>query len=113
MYELKPSDLLHDDIEAARICIYEYFLRLYEIEKIDTWLDALEAGLQRLYSGLVKNPRMRQIYQFKPPIETHHDYMAAQVGWFTVFWWVDEEAQICHVYRLLNSKSDFTKAGSW
>jgi hypothetical protein len=113
MYKLEYNDAISSDTHAAHLLIMEFFTKLDEIEKVDRWITSFENSFDELMDNLKSNPRIRQVYEFKPHIETQHDYRAAVVSWFTVFWWIEEDAQICHVYRILNSKSDFTKADGW
>jgi hypothetical protein len=113
MYTLEHSDFVISDTFKAKTTIYDFFFGLDELEKISLWWIKFDVDLTNLYDNLAVNPRRRQIYQFKPPIPTQHDYRTVQIGWFTVFWWIDEPGKVCHIYRILNSKSDFTKAGTW
>jgi hypothetical protein len=113
MYQIKLSKQSKSDVSAGRKVILDYYRYIELPQKGRRQLVDFNRALKLLFERLSLNPKLAQIYIFKPPVETQHDYRAVVVSWFTVFWWIDEDAQICHVYRILNSKSDFTKAGDW
>jgi hypothetical protein len=113
VYSVVITELAERDLWAAKRVIDSYFLEIGLFDKAEVFKEQLEADFAALCDNLRENPYSSEAYRFKPPIETKRDCRTRRIGWFTVFWWTDEDAKVCHIVRVLSSKSDFTKVNTW
>lgn len=95
------SDAAVEDLESIERYILSY--------RDEPFLDRFEGELAALVRSIAEHPWSRPIYQFPPGAEPQMEYRSANVYNFKLFYRVDESSDRVIVYRILHSRSDFTR----
>lgn len=96
------SDAAVEDLESIERYILSY--------RDEAFLERFEAELVALAGSIADRPWSRPVYQFPPGSEPLMEYRSANVYNYKVFYRVDEPSDRVIVYRILHSRSDFTRA---
>lgn len=92
-------------IEAGNAYL-SYFCRIGEPEKGDAWCDRFYEAYLREIERLEANPFIRPVCTVYPFDELDTTYRSFAVGWFTVFYTVEDSSFT--VWHVRSSKSDFS-----
>ena len=108
-YSYRIDDLAQAELDAVGGLYISYFAKLGDPAKGRAWANRFYAEYRQRINGLKANPHRYPKCTVYPFGLVDTEYRSFVVGWFTVFYTVEERDGTFTVWHIRSSRSDFTK----
>ena len=109
MYRYFIDEAAQAELDSVGGAYIAYFTTLGDPAKGRLWANRFYRDYRAAVEALEANPYRHRVCDLYPFDAIETEYRSFRVGWFTIFYSVDEDKKAFAVWHVRSSQSDFTK----